>query len=78
MPSFTIQRDMHKAGFNDVAVSLAVRSLKMKGLISISKDYNDRDNYEYTAISLTENGDEWILNNQDKIDISYTDPDLPF
>lgn len=69
VPAFRIQRDMENAGFTIAASNLAFRQLKSKDLIEQKKIYGDHDGEEYINFKLTQKGEEWILNNQDKIEL---------
>lgn len=81
-----VQRDMNKAGFTDIAVSIALKTLLTKGMIGqvIEQDYNGNP---YTAYNTTDKGDEWLITNQDKLTLTYDKPpndsqpesnDIPF
>lgn len=56
-------------------------------MISTYKAYDDWNNREFDACSLSENGEMWLLNNQDKFEFKSNsdsesfddiDDDLPF
>ncbi len=80
----TIKEDMNNAGFTDIAVSLALRSLGQKAMISSEKNYDEQYGYEYKAYTVQPKGDEWLLNNQDKLVLKQekqvvdTINDIPF
>jgi hypothetical protein len=61
-----IARDMEKAGFTQIAATLAVRSLIAKGMLHAFED-KDYDNSPYTAIRVTDNGMSWLLQNTDRL-----------
>ena len=63
----TIKEDMNNAGFTDIAVSLALRSLGQKGMILSEKGYDEQYGYESKAYTVQRKGEEWLLNNQDKL-----------
>lgn len=83
--AYSIKNDMDKAGYNPLAVSVSIRELQRKGLITTSYE-SDYNNNEYIGCKLTEAGESWIIDNQDilefkKKDSSFedlSDPDLPF
>ena len=63
---YTIKEDMQRAGFNKIATTLALTMLLKKGMIisEIDCDINGNDFFLYT---ITNNGMEWLLKNQDKL-----------
>lgn len=63
----TIKEDMNNAGFTDIAVSLALRSLGQKGMISSKKEYDEQYGEEYRVFIIERKGEEWLLHNQDKL-----------
>ncbi|MBP5983419.1 MAG: hypothetical protein KA734_06830 [Fluviicola sp.] len=65
---YSLKSDMDKAGFNAIAISLSIRELQRKGFIETFKEYSDFNNQEYLACKLTQSGEAWIMNNQDKIE----------
>lgn len=82
----TIQSDMSKAGFTEVAVSLAIRSLRTKGMIT-EFEVEDQNGYPWTQLRLEPKGDNWLINNQDKLVLRTepyrdaepsSDDDIPF
>lgn len=84
---YSLKNDMEKAGFNSIAVSISIRELKRKDLIETLMEYSNYNNEEYIACKLTELGENWILNNQDKIEFrkpgnqkttTSQEDDLPF
>ena len=48
----TIKEDMNNAGFTDIAVSLALRSLGQKAMISSEKNYDEQYGYEFKAYTV--------------------------
>ncbi|MGD0755963.1 MAG: hypothetical protein ABR927_12990 [Bacteroidales bacterium] len=82
---YHLKNDMEKAGFNGIAVSLALRELKKKEFIETFKESSDYNNEDFLACKLKKLGEEWIMNNQDKIDfrakpkvLKDATDDLPF
>jgi len=87
--AYGLQGDMEKAGFTKAASNIALRELQRKKLLETFKEYsNNYNDSGYLACRLTPLGEEWILNNQDKIEFrnsndnkSFISPpydDLPF
>lgn len=64
--AWAIKEDMNKAGFTDIAVSLALKGLKDKGMLHM-KPASDEHGYEYAAYSVEPKGEQWLLDNQDKL-----------
>ena len=62
--AYKIKEDMNSAGFTDIAVSLALKSLSQKGMIITHQQTDFHDN-EFLAFDVTPMGDEWLLRNQD-------------
>ena len=65
---YSLRNDMVKAGFTDAASSLAIRNLKRRGMIDLVQETDYQGN-EYPSCKLTTNGEEWIIKNQDFIQI---------
>lgn len=64
--AYTIKKDMNKAGFTDIAVSLALKSLREKTILQLGTA-TDEQGYEYPSYSVTRDGGQWLLDNQDKL-----------
>lgn len=84
---YQLKNEMNKAGYTDVATSVGIRSLKSSGLIETFKEIDEWNNgQEYLACRLTDLGEQWIMENQDKLEFnisqqSFTmneDDDVPF
>lgn len=71
---YNLQSDMERAGFTKAASNLALRELKRKGLVDTFKEYSDFNNGEYHACRLSQSGEEWLRNNQDKIEFKWSLP----
>jgi nucleoside 2-deoxyribosyltransferase len=84
VPAYRIREDMNKAGFTDIAVSLSLRSLIRKEFLS-SDLTQDMNGESYPTYKVIEKGENWLLQNQDKLQLksmgreqeSHKD-DLPF
>lgn len=65
---FGLKHEMNKAGYTDIATSVGIRSLTKYGMIETFKTMDDyNNNVEYIACRLTNNGENWILSNQDQL-----------
>lgn len=73
--SYVIKRDIENSGFTKMAAILGIQSLTKKGLISNNEypDYNDT----YIGYQLTENGWNWVLDNQDRFEMKKPIQELP-
>lgn len=88
LPVFHLQTRMEKAGYNAAALGVGLRILGRKGYVRTRMESEHFNGQEYPAVLLTENGESWIIDNQDKLIFraeKKTDPiknsisdDLPF
>lgn len=62
--AYSIKEDMNGAGFTDIAVSLALKSLSQKGLIT-TDNISDINGNRYTVYDVTSPGSDWLLRHQD-------------
>ncbi len=60
---YYVQKRMGRAGFTDVAVSIALDSLSERGYVEFVTLSNDYDN-EYSSCRITEKGRRWVRKNQ--------------
>jgi hypothetical protein len=73
---YEIRKDMNKAGFTDIAVGIALKTLSTtKGMI-VSDQWSDQNGEPYSVYTTTPKGDQWLIENQDKLELK-TD-DVPF
>jgi hypothetical protein len=72
---YSIRSDMNKAGFTDIAVGIALKTLAKKGMIE-SDLWNDQEGDPYTVYTTTPNGDQWLIENQDKLELKIDE--IPF
>lgn len=73
-----LRRDVEKSGFTKVACTFGIKTLLQKGLI-LHDSVNDEDGNYYTVYSLTDQGWDWVLNNQDKFQIKKPpSSEIPF
>jgi len=86
--SHRIRQDMERAGFNNLATTIGLKSLYEHGLIE-QEDLEDEDGYKYSAYRLTASGWQWILANKHEFVLKKTvrgrpaadltfDDDIPF
>lgn len=80
---YTLKNEMGKSGYTDIATSVGIRSLAKLGMIETFKEIDNWNNgQEYIACRLTEEGEHWILNNQDQLQFRKLKKDeiddLPF
>jgi len=61
-----VMDDMRRAGFNDIAASLGLRSLLAKRMIEVSDDY-DELREKFSVYMPTDSGIDWLMQHQDKI-----------
>lgn len=60
---------MEKAGYTAIATSVGIRGLTKAGLITTFLESDNYNNGEpFTACRLTDSGENWILDNQDKLE----------
>lgn len=83
---YSLKSQMNKSGYTDIATSVGVRSLEKEKLVETFIKEDDWNNgQEFIACKLTEIGENWVLDNQDKLEFkietplnSQIDNDLPF
>jgi len=66
---YQLKNEMGKAGYTAIATSVGIRGLAKAGLLVTYKESDDyNNNQEFLACRLTESGESWILDNQDKLE----------
>ncbi|KHD36580.1 hypothetical protein NL50_08620 [Clostridium acetobutylicum] len=65
---YTLQQDMNKNGYNDLAVSIAIRKLELKELIEVGSEPDINGNLT-AYFRITKKGQDWIINNEDKLSL---------
>ncbi len=70
---YTVTEDVSKAGYRSIAVSLAVRTLKKKGLISVTQEGDFNGNVS-SQFQVTDQGESWLQNNIDKLNLRKHSP----
>ena len=78
-----LKDEMKKSGYTNIATSVGMKVLEKGNLIEIYTEIDEwHNNEEFLACKLTEYGNNWIMDNQDKLvfkkDNSTTDDDIPF
>jgi hypothetical protein len=80
---YQVRNDMNTAGFTDIAVGLALRTLADKGMIS-TDILEDRDGDQFTVYSMNRKGEHWLVSNQERLTLTReaeqpsTLDDVPF
>lgn len=67
MSVYQLKHEMNKTGYTDIATSVGIRALKKSNYIETFLQ-EDFDNQQYYACKLTVDGEDWILNNQNKLE----------
>jgi DNA-binding PadR family transcriptional regulator len=67
---------MNKAGFTDVAVGIALKTLSMVKEMIESDLWNDQNDEPYSVYRTTPKGDQWLIDNQEKLQLR--NDDIPF
>ena len=63
-----IRNGMRKAGYSDVATSVALTSLTRKTYVK-SESFEDYEEGRFYAYWLMPHGEEWLLANQNKLEL---------
>jgi hypothetical protein len=74
--AWQIRDDMNNAGFTDVAIGLAIKSLRRKRMLHATSQ-KDRDGAPYSAYALTTDGEEWLLANEGRLVLRRERPKAP-
>lgn len=76
---FQVRNDMNKAGFTDIAVSIALKTLTAKGMVDSGLD-QDQNGEPYAVYKATDKGEEWLVTNQEKLTLTAepTTGEIPF
>jgi hypothetical protein len=80
--SYVVKRDCQRAGYAEIAVTLALRSLLRRALISTGTDFDERGE-PFPVYAATDEGLNWLESNQDRLILrkhpkEVTDDDIPF
>lgn len=71
--TYAIREGMRRAGFTDIATTLALRGLKAKELVDYISD-TDINGNEFFLYHVTEPGMAWLDTNQDRLLLRHQDP----
>ena len=76
---FQVRNDMNKAGFTNIAVSIALKTLTAKGMVDSGLEHDQNDE-PYAVYKATDKGEEWLVTNQEKLTLTAepTTGDIPF
>lgn len=77
---YRIKNDMNNAGFTDIAVSIALKTLSGKGMIE-SDLWTNQDGDPYTVYKTTLRGEQWLITNQDRLVLTVEqnqEKEIPF
>ena len=86
--TYIVKKDVEKSGFTKMAAVLGLKTLSKKDLVTFQQ-FENYNGEEYTAYTLTENGWDWVIKNQDQFQIRkpisdenvsnpFSDDDIPF
>ena len=64
--AYRIKEDMNLVGFTDIAVSLAMKSLSQKGMIT-TKTETDYNGNVFSVYFVSSKGEKWLLDNQEQL-----------
>jgi hypothetical protein len=76
VPVVAIRQDMNQAGFTDIAVSIAVKLLRSKNMLLMT-DSEDEYRGRYSGFVVTNEGEAWLMSNQDRLVLRVVDG-VPF
>lgn len=78
---WNIKSDMQRAGFTDIAIALALKTLRAKRMISMEVRESNEDP-PYYSYAISTDGEQWLLSNQDKLVLQreevITTEEVPF
>jgi hypothetical protein len=66
---YRIKNDMNIAGFTDIAVSIALKTLSGKGMLD-SDLWTEQGDEPYMVYKTTPKGEQWLVTNQDKLTLA--------
>jgi len=66
--AYAIRQDMSRAGFTDIATTLALAALRRKQLISVGED-SDFNGNTFVVYGLEKAGMSWLMENMDKLQL---------
>lgn len=74
--AYSIQQDMQKAGFTEIAATLGLRGLLAKQMLEMFED-EDYQGQPFSAYRVTERGMTWLFQNTDKLKLKADPPREP-
>ncbi|MCK4545992.1 MAG: hypothetical protein KAW17_00995 [Candidatus Eisenbacteria sp.] len=85
VPGYRIKNDMNNAGFTDIAVGIALKTLSAKELLE-SDLWTDQLDDPYMVYKTTPEGEQWLITNQERLSLTIqpeesgteNGDDLPF
>jgi hypothetical protein len=84
--AYVVRSSMESAGFTNIATTLGLKALLLKGMLSSFQD-SDYNGNEFTAYRVTDSGMQWLFDNKEKLTLTregrpnYGPPpsdDIPF
>lgn len=69
LSGYFITEQMGKLGFLPIAASISIKSLERNGYIISTEIQQDLGDPYYTAYSLTQKGEDWMLDNQNEFNL---------
>lgn len=80
MPFYDLKREMSSLGYTDLATNASVRKLERRRFVILGKEVDEREGYEYDAISILDVGWVWVEENLTKFILKggKSRPEVPF
>jgi hypothetical protein len=73
---WSIRHDMERAGYTRIAITLGLKALLDKGMVSLEEAFDQNEN-QVSLYSLTPKGMGWLMSNQDKLILRRKKEDAP-
>lgn len=77
----TLRYEMERAGYTAVATFVSAKTLEKKQMIRLFSEYDEGDE-KFAACQITQNGENWILENQAELEFrlpkQHSPDDIPF
>lgn len=81
---YTLEKDMHNSGYNNLAISIAIKKLESRQLIDVGTEQDVNENLE-SYFRITEQGRDWIISNEGNLSLELqkaeeyvVSDDIPF
>ena len=71
-----IRKDMERAGYTRIAMTLGLTALLNKGMVEMDDD-TDQNGNQFSIYNLTNKGMSWLMQNQNKLILKHPKPQLP-